>query len=968
MNDVFISYSRRDKVFTQKLFEALKAANRIVWADWDSIPAASDWDAEIKEGIEQAESVLFLLSPEWIKSNECRKELVHAVTMGKRLIPILYQMVDPNDVPPELAKINWVYMRDTDDFDKAFVTLCTAMDTDLEWVKTHTRIQVRAVEWDKKKRENSFVLRGKDLADGEKFVTEAAGKSPEPTALQGEYILASRKDAVRRQRITLMGVTIALVVSIALGIAAFIQRQAAVAAEATAVVERDHAVSAEATAVSAKSTAVAERDRADLNAKVSFARELTAETENNLNKDPERSLMLALQAVDVLQSADQPVLMSTYDSLRLAVQNSRIRYTLDAGATTIGSIAFSPDGKYIVSGSDDMTARVWEVATGREVARMTYKDRIFSVAFSPDGKYVASGSLDQTLDVWDAMTGKVISHMTHEDQVWGVDFSPNGKYLVSASEDKTARVWEVATGREVLRMNHKDKVHAATFSPDGRSIVTTSFDVHGRVQIWDSATGTLKSTFTGGMCQLSTHVVFSPDGKNIGTSGYCSGVDVTILKVDSPGKQYVGMGTELYQHEGATVHDFKFSPDGTMVASGGADFTVIAVDLRDQSIKFKLYDTSPVESLDFSSDSKYIATGNQMGQIKIWNAIPTGQDEIGNIDIQKGAIDTMNISPDGTQIATTTADVTVGTWNADIWSLVGGAPIQLIGHTAWIEDIAFSPDGKKVVTGSADCTVRTWDSVSGDQLLSLTDKQGCDDGTFQFLQASFSPDGKYVEGRKVSMTAIGGGRNNTTIFWDASTGKQEDNFSPDLCGDFSPDGSRMLCGAYILEFPSGKNLVKVGLEYYFNADFNPVVRVGLFSPDGKQALIGDDFGTVKLWDAASGKEIQAFLGHTSAIVDLAFSPDGTLIASVSMDRTAKIWDVASGALITTISPSAGPVNQIAFSPDGKMLALGNEDGVVRFYLVHFEDLLALAKTRVTRSFTLEECQTYLHIDQCPASP
>ena len=148
MNDVFISYSRRDKVFTQKLYEALTRANLTVWADWDSIPAASDWDAEIKQGIQETNSVLFVLSPEWIKSKECRKEMVHAVAMGKRLFPILYLPVDPNDVPPELAKINWVYLRDTDDFDKGFQTLCSAMDTDLEWIKTHTRIQVRALEWD----------------------------------------------------------------------------------------------------------------------------------------------------------------------------------------------------------------------------------------------------------------------------------------------------------------------------------------------------------------------------------------------------------------------------------------------------------------------------------------------------------------------------------------------------------------------------------------------------------------------------------------------------------------------------------------------------------------------------------------------------------------------------------------------------------------------------------------------------
>ena len=206
MTDVFISYSRRDKVFTQKLVESLQTANREVWADWDSIPAASDWTAEIRQGIEEADSVVFVLSPEWVKSNECRKEMDHSIKMGKRLLPILHIMpADGQEVPSELAKLNWVYMRDTDDFSKAFQTLLSAMDADLDWIKTHTRIQVRALEWEKKNHSASFALRGEDLIEGEQFIASGMNKSPAPTQLQSEYILASRKDATRRQRRTLAG-------------------------------------------------------------------------------------------------------------------------------------------------------------------------------------------------------------------------------------------------------------------------------------------------------------------------------------------------------------------------------------------------------------------------------------------------------------------------------------------------------------------------------------------------------------------------------------------------------------------------------------------------------------------------------------------------------------------------------------------------------------------------------------------
>jgi len=334
MNDVFISYSRRDKVFTQKLYECLTAANRTVWADWDSIPAASDWDAEIKQGIQETNSVLFVLSPEWIKSNECRKEMVHAVAMGKRLFPILYLPVDPNDVPPELGKINWVYMRDTDDFDKAFQTLCSAMDTDLDWIKTHTRIQVRALEWERKKRDHSFVLRGNDLTEGEQFISGAIGKTPEPTPLQGEYILASRNDATKRQRQTLAGVVAALVISIALGILAFFQRQEAVTQRETAQTAQVRAENNQVLADNNAATAVA-------NAQIALARQLVSQAQliiSNRNSAQLTAVLLSIQSMKLQPNTEASTLILNNN---LA---AHLILRLEHG-DPVGNIAFSPEGR-----------------------------------------------------------------------------------------------------------------------------------------------------------------------------------------------------------------------------------------------------------------------------------------------------------------------------------------------------------------------------------------------------------------------------------------------------------------------------------------------------------------------------------------------------------------------------------------------------------------------------------------------
>lgn len=355
MNDVFISYSRRNKEFTRKLYEALIASERTVWADWDSIPAASDWFAEIKQGIEQTNTVLFVLSPEWIKSNECRKELSHSIAMGKRLLPILFEMVDPNEVPPELAKINWIYMREGDDFETAFQTLLKAMDTDLDWIKSHTRIQVRAVEWEKKNKDHSFVLRGKDLTDGEQFIAGGTGKTPEVTPLQGEYILISRKDATRRQRMTLAGVVTALIVSIALGVVAVFQWRDAVAAKQAAEAAQTKAEQEEARAVAAQLIAEAETRAAN-------AGRLALESENALNQHPQRALLLALEAVKVNQDANEDVLPDSEEALRLALTKvSGIGLT--GFEHEVNLIQFTKDNQWLVAGTNTIGGeiKIWDV-------------------------------------------------------------------------------------------------------------------------------------------------------------------------------------------------------------------------------------------------------------------------------------------------------------------------------------------------------------------------------------------------------------------------------------------------------------------------------------------------------------------------------------------------------------------------------------------------------------------------------
>jgi cell division protein FtsL len=188
-NDIFISYSRRDKQFVVKLDQAFRARHRDPWIDWEDIHEGEAWRKAIQRGIECADTFIFVLSPDAASSEECRKELEQAIRLNKRIIPIVYR--DATNVHPVLAELNWIFFRDGDNFDVAFTKLLKAIDTDLPHVKTHTRLLSRAIEWEQG-RDDGFLLRGKDLGAAEQWLLQAVGKEPLPTELQRKYLTKSR--------------------------------------------------------------------------------------------------------------------------------------------------------------------------------------------------------------------------------------------------------------------------------------------------------------------------------------------------------------------------------------------------------------------------------------------------------------------------------------------------------------------------------------------------------------------------------------------------------------------------------------------------------------------------------------------------------------------------------------------------------------------------------------------------------
>jgi len=704
------------------------------------------------------------------------------------------------------------------------------------------------------------------------------------------------------------------------------------------------------------------------------ARALADAAMNNIEVDPELSVLLALEAVKTTYEQDGTWVPEAVNALHHTIQSiSRLQHVWPNPAGAMNWIVYSSDGTYLGASTllpdQEIMTTIWDAETGQELLHLPT-----SIAtFSQDNQRLITWRSTRTnlaWDIWDVAKAEKLESINvfvpDLAETTGGALSRDWQYFALRYEDNRAIVWDMDSQEELLELTeHRDKVNVIDFSPDNQHVGTGGLD--GLFKLWRLPTNQPddalepESLFTFEHDDSIEAFAFSKDSNYAVTASRDKTAVIWDLQASlTQGIPVAHTSLSLADHK-EPIKRIVFNEDGTLVAAASQDGVINIWDTQTGQMVLTFISNDLTRSIAFSPDSTHLAAANDAGIVQIWDIKTAGGKEWLTLTGHDGVVNRAVFSPDGTQLATVSNDKTVKIWDA----VFGTLKKTITGHTDNVRALAYCPDGSCLATASNDGTVKLWDLDTKQELSSID--------AYEDLPLNSIPENNvldiaflYNDNRLVTV-----GMDNEPDIWDIETGEKiiplvghnynvvSTAVSPDgqTIATIGPDGMLITWNSQ-----TGEQLFNQHTTEYGSKDVT-------FSPNGKLLASGDNDGTVRIWDFNAKEEerlLQTLSGHGSFVQSVAFSGNGRYLASASSNLI-RIWNTETGQPLYTLPGHTQVVVDLTFSPDGRYLISASADGTARIYLLPIDELITLAQSRLTRSLTNAECQRYLQ-EPCTQNP